>query len=79
LGSFCHIFLLFSENLARKELFHLMQIMSKYYKLKEIALTRILFDCVRFHANPNRNNGNNFKGYDRLKVEISVMEIEKLE
>jgi hypothetical protein len=56
-----------------------MQIMSKYYKLKEIALTRILFDCVRFYANPNRNNGNNFKGYDRLKVEISVMKIEKLE
>ena len=56
-----------------------MQIMSKYYKLKEIALTRNLFDCVRFHADPNRNNGKNFNGYDRLKVEISAMEIEKLE
>ena len=56
-----------------------MQIMSKYYKLKENALTRNLFDCVRFHANPNKNNGNNFNGYDRLKVEITVMKIEKLE
>ena len=56
-----------------------MQIMSNYYKLKEIALTRNLLDCVRFHANPKRNNGNNFNGCDRLKVEISAIEIEKLE